>query len=453
MHILLTLLRKDIANFLRNKTALVLTFIIPVALIYIMGQVFGLNRKHTGPAGIKLAVVNESDHPAAQQLVAALRAEPSFQVIAEHRARDQTPRPLTEADARALIYNRDLRFAIVIPPDLVSDDRFGTRLRTLSDPRNEVESQMVNGLLQKTIFSSVPELLGQSLQSRARIHLGERGFQDFNGKMAATIAGAFGGDAAQIERELAAGNLGFAALQPTPPSSGSPAAGSGAQPRSNPLADLVRIENEQLVGKEVKNPEATRVIGGYAIMFLLFAISGSSAAFFDEKNAGLFQRLLSSPVTRGQLLWGRFLFGVLLGLVQLFTLFVAGSLMYDVDVFGHVGALLVVCIAAAAACAAFGMFVAAIAPNAQAASGISTFIVMMMSATGGAWFPPSLMPELMQKIGKLTIVYWSVEGFQQVLWAGNSLVQILPIAGILVAIAAGVMAIAVWRLQRKKLFE
>jgi ABC-2 type transport system permease protein len=187
-------------------------------------------------------------------------------------------------------------------------------------------------------------------------------------------------------------------------------------------------------------------------MFLLFAVSNGSAAFFDEKNAGLFQRLLAAPVRRSQLLWSRFLFSVLLGLVQLTTMFCMGQLLYGVEVSTHLPGLLVVCVTASAACAAFGMLIAAVAPNAQAASGLATFFVMLMSATGGAWFPLSLMPPFMQKLGKLTLVYWSMEGFSQVLWAGDSLARLLPTLGILVAIAVGVMVIAVWRINRKPIF-
>ena len=214
----------------------------------------------------------------------------------------------------------------------------------------------------------------------------------------------------------------------------------------------MKIDQEQVVGKQVKNPDATRVIGGQAIMFLLFALSGSAAAFFDEKNAGLFQRLLSAPVTRAQLLWSRFTFGVIIGVVQLLTLFIAGNFMFGMDVFQHLGGLLVVCTATAAACTAFGMFVAAFSPNAQAASGLSTLLVMMMSSTGGAWFPPSLMPEFMQKIGHFTLVYWSMEGFSQVLWANDPLFKILPTIGILLGIAVSVMTLSIWRLNRRNLF-
>ncbi|MBI5768151.1 MAG: ABC transporter permease [Verrucomicrobia bacterium] len=469
MRTLLTLVRKDLIGFLRNRAALTLTFVVPIALIFIFGQVFGLNRKDSGPTGIRLAVVNASSEPAAAKLVDALRAEKSFRVITEFINPDQSRRPLTEDDARAQIRDRQLRFAVVIPHDLIAENEFGLHLKILSDPRNEIETQLVNGLLQKTIFSNVPELLGQSLQARAKKFLGDDSLKRFNGTVATAVASAFGGDAAEIQRRIESGDLGLGTLSSTgkpAPKAADPSLRTLAAPPSTPanadgekkpvddiFSRLVRIEKEQVVGKDVKSPDATRVIGGQAMMFLLFALSGSAAAFFDEKNSGIFQRLLASPVTRAHLLWSRFIYGVVVGLVQLVVLFFAGQLMFGVDVLGHLGLLLVVSTAAAAACTAFGMFIAAFTPNAQAASGLATLLVLTMSATGGAWFPTALMPEFMQTIGKFTLVYWSMEGFAQVLWAGQSLVQILPTIGILAGIAATVMSLAVWRLNRSKLFE
>jgi ABC-2 type transport system permease protein len=452
MRIIFTLVKKDLAIFLRNRTAFVLTFVVPIALIYIFGWVFGLNSKDVGPRGIALAVVNESDNPAAQKLVDVLKAEKSFRILTKFINPDKSERPLTEADLRPLMHDNHFRFAVVIPRDLIPANSIGLHLKILSNPLNEIETETVNGLLQKTIFSTA-------------------------------IGGAFGGDPEKIRQRLASGDFIFNQLDDTPakpvdpslrsldtptapkPGEGAPAAPGPNAPVAAPatassqkkavddfFSRIVKIDTEQVIGKDVKAPEATRVVGGWAIMFLLFALSNGAAAFFDEKNTGIFQRLLAAPVHRSQLLWSRFLYGILLGLVQLSVMFSAGSLMYGIDVAGHLGLLLVICTAAAAACTAFGMFVAAFTPNAQAAGGLSTFLVLTMSATGGAWFPISFMPPFIQAVGKCTLVYWSMEGFAQVLWAGNTFLEILPTVGILLAIAAGVMLISIWRLNRRNIF-
>jgi ABC-2 type transport system permease protein len=83
---------------------------------------------------------------------------------------------------------------------------------------------------------------------------------------------------------------------------------------------------------------------------------------------------------------------------------------------------------------------------------MATLLILLMSAIGGAWFPVSFMPEFIQQLSKFTLVYWSMEGFTQVLWANASFVELLPILGVLTAITVGVMALAVWRFNRGKIF-
>lgn len=456
---ILTLVRKDFLNFFRNKAAVSLTFAVPFAMIYLFGQIFGVNRKDSGPSGFPLAVVNASTEPTAAALVAALRAEKSFRLITEFTLPDKTSRPLAEADLRPLLQapGAPFRFALVIPTDAVGGGALGLKLKLLSNPRNEIETQTVNGLLQKTIFSNVPQLLGQSLQAAAKKGLGDERLARFNTGIATAVGTAFDLDPAAVQKEIEAGHFGLSRL--TGPSAGAATSSTGTEktPSASSASDffsrIVKLETEQVVGAQVKNPQATGLVGGWAIQFLLFALSASAASLFRERDAGLFQRLLAAPLTRAHILWSKFLYGVILGLVQLVVLFVASSWLYGIDVLPHLGLLAVVCVFAAAACTSFGMLIAAIAPSPEAAGGLATFLIMLMSALGGAWFPISLMPGFIQQFSKLTLVYWSMEGFSAVLWAGHGLVQLLPLLGILGGITAAVMSLAVWRFNRGRIFD
>lgn len=464
MHPTLVLVRKDFTNFFRNKAAVSLTFIVPFVLIYLFGQIFGVNRKNPGPTGIPIAVVNASPNPAAVELVDALKAEKSFKVITTFTLPDKSTRPLTEADARTLMQANDAsyRFALILPADLTSPTNLGLRLKILSNPRNEIETQTVNGLLQKTIFTSVPQLIGESIQNSARNFLGDARFKQFNGTIASAVADAFGGDKEKIQRDLESGQLapGLRRLDvPTSTDSDNQKSkiknqksGAAPAPAYDALSRVLRLETEQVVGANVKSPAATAIVGGWAIQFLLFALSASATSLFRERDAGIFQRLLASPVTRAHILWSKFIYGVAIGLIQLLVLFFAGRILFGIEVEKHLGLLIIVCIFAAGACTSFGMLLAAVAPNAEAASGLATFLIMLMSALGGAWFPISLMPAFIQELSKLTLVYWSMEGFSAVLWAGQSFTQILPILGILGGITAAVMSLAIWRFNRGKIF-
>lgn len=443
MRTFFVLVRKDFANFFASKVAVLLTFIVPFALIGIFGQVFGVNRKDAGPTGIPLAVVNASSDPGAARLVEALQAEPTFKVITTRVVEDKSVLPLREQDLAPLMRANKFRFAVVIPADLFREQQFGLHLKIYTNPRNEIETQLVNGILQKTIFSNVPQLLGQSLVARGRGVIGEENMARFNQATADNVARAFGGDPAQILKQIEQGDF----------TGGLTRGGAGAGASADSLLNrVIRFESIQVTGQEVKSPAATRIVGGWAVQFLLFALSAAATGLFYERDHGILHRLLAGPVSRAQILWSKFTFGICIGILQLVTLFLAGRILYGIDVENHIGMLLLICAFTAAACTAFGMLLAAVSPSPEAASGLATFLILLMSAIGGAWFPLSLMPEFMQQISKLTLVYWAMEGFAQVLWANASFLELLPTLGILGGMTALVMTVAVWRFNRGKIF-
>jgi ABC-2 type transport system permease protein len=188
-------------------------------------------------------------------------------------------------------------------------------------------------------------------------------------------------------------------------------------------------------------------------MFLLFSLSGMATSLFEERKAGLFVRLLSSPARRSHLLASKYLFGIALGVVQLVALFGAGRVLFGIDVAANFGNLVIICLAAAMACTAFGMLLAAVTRTAAAAQGLATLLVLTMSAVGGAWFPVSFMPEFIQELSRLTVVYWAMEGFSLVLWNQCTFLELLPTVGVLLGMAAALAAVSLWRFQRGPIFD
>jgi ABC-2 type transport system permease protein len=446
MNAILVLLRKDFALLLKDRASISLTFVVPFALIYLFGQIYHVNANDPGPSGIRVAVVNQSANPSAVALVDALKAEKSFKVVSNFVNADKTTRPLAEEDLRPLMASDDFRFALVIPKDLIRTDGIGLHLKTYTNPRNEIESQTFNGILQKTIFTHVPELLGQSLQARARAYIGDERLDQFNGAVAHAIAEAYGGDEAEIKEHMEQGRMAWLHGD-TGPGTASAAA------RDNALSHIVKIENVQVAGLGVKSPMATLLVGGWAMQFLLFALTASATALFTEKQLGIFQRVLAAPVSRADILWSKFLYGICLGLIQMMVLFFAGHVLYGIEIGDELGHLILVCAFAAAACTSFGMLIAAVSPTPESARGISTFAILLMCAIGGAWFPVSFMPDFIQRLSRFTLVYWSMEGFSQVLWSHDSLRQLLPTLGYLTGMTALVMAFSVWRFNKGHIFD
>ena len=81
--------------------------------------------------------------------------------------------PLTEARVRERFRaGSRSRFALIFPPDAESDTSFGLKMKFLQNPTNEIETQTVTGLVQKTIYTSAPQALLRSLQKKATQFIG-----------------------------------------------------------------------------------------------------------------------------------------------------------------------------------------------------------------------------------------------------------------------------------------
>ena len=121
MHTVLVLVGNEFRRFAADKVAISLTFIVPLVLIYIFGNVFGVNSEERGPKGIPLAVVNQTDAPAPAAIISALQKEPAFRVITSHKDANGVERVLIEAEVREMMRADDIRFALIFPADATSD--------------------------------------------------------------------------------------------------------------------------------------------------------------------------------------------------------------------------------------------------------------------------------------------------------------------------------------------
>lgn len=437
---ILRLIRKDYVLFWHDKVAVGLTFFVPVALIFLFGSIFGGSGNNA--AGIRLALLNQSDSRIARKIESTLDTTATFQIIKSYTNDEGKEVPFDTASIKDYIIKGSASSALVIPQDAYSDTSFGLKLKFYYNPKNEMEMQIVQGLLQQTIMTQIPEIFNQSMMRRSEEFLGKEKGSSFNKKLATVISEYFNVDTSQILQQ------GFYSTENDTTESDS-SSGAGA---SNFFKNIVKLDKEQLVGKEVNNPGATRSVGGWAMMFLLFSITASATSLFDERNSGVMLRILSSPVSRVDILWSKYLYNISLGIIQLMVLFFAGYLLFDIDIFSNFGNLFLVILCSSAAATAFGMVLAAFSKTTAQANGLGTFLILVMSAVGGAWFPTFFLPPFIQILSKFTIVYWSIEGFLQVLWGGAGIVEILPILGILTGIGVLINAISFWRFKHGDLF-
>jgi len=186
-------------------------------------------------------------------------------------------------------------------------------------------------------------------------------------------------------------------------------------------------------------------------MFLLFSTAGAGGTLLEEQERGTLERLLACRVTMSQVLAAHWIFLTLMGAVQVACMFLWGSIVFDVALF-HVPTLVgfvIMTVATAGAAAAFGLVFATACRSRAQLSGISTIVILIISALGGSMIPTFAAPAVFDLTKRFTFNGWALEGFLEVFWYAEPdagvigvLAGIAPAVGVLAAIGLAFLVTA-----------
>jgi len=427
---------KDIMRFINDKPAMVLTFIVPILLIIIFGNIFGGSG---GPRGkSNLILVNESNSIVARLIEAKLDSSKSLKPVKTYISENGSDTlKYNEEIAKEWVRTGKMPAAIIMDKNFFADTSSTLKFKFYYDPKNEIESNIIQGNVQQTIFTQIPRVFPVLAQRNAAKFLGNDSTELFIKGVGKIIGKYFGVQADSFINQ--ATKIDTAKLF---------SSSSDTSTENRFVSNLVKFESEQLVGKKITNPGLTRTVGGWAMMFLLFSLTGAATSLFEEKQEGTLKRLLCMPITRTEILWSKYIYTISLGVFQLLVLFIFSWAFFGVEIFSNFLNLLIVIFSSAAAAVSFGMLITSITKTFNQANGVSTLLILVMSAVGGSWFPTSFLPDWMQVISKGTLTYWSVEAFIQVLWRHASFSGIAMHVAVLLIIAILINSYALMRFKR-----
>ena len=414
-----TLLRISWTNLKRDRVAQALTFLLPILFFSIFASVFG-NQGRASTSRLRVAVVDEDGSEWSRRIVDGLRAETALRVRTTVDAEEKGAR-LDRAAAERMVRNGDAPVAVVLPKGLGAPaTAFGPapanapHIQLLADVSDPIAPQMVGGLLQKVTMTAVPDLMMKS---------GVGQFEKYAGTL--------------TPEQRAAVNAWLPTLKPGATPDGKPAAA-----RSGGFGVGVDTIDVMRKGSSDTDSTVSFYAAGVGVMFLLFSVSGASGTLLDEVDSGTLDRVLSTRVGMSGLLAGKWLFMTLVGISQLTVMFLWGRLAFGLDLFHHLPGFVVMTAFTAGAAAGFGLMLATFARTRAQLSGMSTIIILTMSALGGSMFPRFLMSETMQKFGLLTFNAWALDGYLKVFWRNAAIWQLWPQVLVLAGLATIFMTLA-----------
>jgi ABC-2 type transport system permease protein len=414
------LVRKDIVTFLRDRRALLVSVMTPIA-IAAFGFLFGGSGGETAVSRVPVGIVDQDGSDLSKAIVRDLAGDASLAIEL-----------MTEDQAHEKVRKGKLRAAVVFPPGFgaaatraLFRDADKPLVRLLYDPSESFVRPILQGVLTQHVMQEVTRAL-----------LSARGAPAIIDESLAQVRSS-SGLAVETRDDLITLLESVRRYQ-------AHSAISGAQAGTGGMSVPFTLSNVAVSTGPYYNSYA-HSFAGMSVQFILFMGIDAGVALLIMRQQGVWRRLRAAPLSRSTLLGSRAVGTAIIALMILAAVYTAAILVFRVRIAGSVPGFAGVAIAFALLAATLGLMIAAVGRSVGATRGVSVFVVLVLVMLGGAWVPAFLFPEWLRRISVVLPTRWAVDGLDAMTWRGLPLeAAIVPIA-VMLGWTALFGLIAVWR--------
>ena len=398
---MLKLAIKDLKLTIHDKRALILTLLVPIALIALFAFAFGGAGKSNDANPISIFISDQDSSDVSRDVISKLDTLKSLYIklLPLENAKEEVTKGGRVA---VLAFYKGFKDSVETGKNYP--------LELFYDQSRQIEA----GLLQQVLFSHLFEIVGtKGIKSRISKMIDEQN-PDLSKKELDVIH-------EKVDEQI------------------SKIQGTGKQSDNN----LMGLKTTPMFSKSENNLGLVQAVAGVAIMMLLFSVTGMGSGMLTEKEEGTLKKLLYSPIKPFSILFGKMISTTIVSIVQLTVMFLFAWIAFGLNIFIDVPSLIVMILSTAFACGSFGIFIASIAKTRKQVESFSTLIILIMSAIGGSMVPIFIMPAIMQKIAVFSVNYWGIQGFYDIFWRHLPISDVLIRVAVLIGIGLFMMLISI----------
>lgn len=355
---ILTIALYDLKKLARERTALIITFLMPLIFIIIMGSInFGTGE---GAPAIPVGIVNYDQGKASADLLKEVGRDNALSI-----------RVLNENQLVDAVKNADVDAGFIIPGDFSS------------------------------VLSSggIPEIKVLKLPSSAD-------FMVIEGIISASYAkiGARNGIQAYFKEKMEeVDSNGEAAMLSE--------VGEKLDERlQGPALVSVEATGYSETGNAKKTDAREQYTLGFIIMFVMWAVVFSAGETLQEKKTNTWGRLNITPAGKHRILLGKMLGTFLKGWIQVIFLILFSKFVMGIAWGGSIAAIIILVSIYLLSVNSFGMFLASMVRTNAQLGAISSIVITCTSMLAGCYWPLEIVPEYMQKVARIFPQYWAMKG-------------------------------------------
>jgi ABC-2 type transport system permease protein len=420
------LIRNDLRLYLMDRRAVIVGILVPICIAAFFGYVF---RGNGGDEAGKLniAVVDEDQSAVTRAIAADLTKDAMLQVA-----------PLTREAAREQVQKGKQSAAAIFPKgfgkqsvDALFSAQNKPKIELLVDPSQQMSARLVEGLLAQYSMKHI---------SREAFN-GVTGQSSIDGQLARMENLAATPERAELKSLLQSARR-LNTLQSEQQAAGT-TNGTGFE-----LGIPYEVASTSVVARDdTPYNSYAHSFAGMTVQFILLAGIDAGIVLLLTRQRGIWQRIRSAPLRKGEFILARALATALISAGQLAVIYLVAALVFGVRIDGSVPGFVAVVVAFCLLNAAFGLMLATLGQSAAATRGIAIMVMLLLVMLGGAWVPAFIFPKWLQDVSMYTPTRWAVDGLDAMTWRGLPLHNALLPAAVLCGSALLFLAIAVRRFR------
>jgi len=184
---------------------------------------------------------------------------------------------------------------------------------------------------------------------------------------------------------------------------------------------------------EIKPNVIQNNVPGFILFAMFFVVIPLAGSLIMEKNEGSFRRLRSLPVSMASVLGGKVLAYLTVCLLQFALMILIGTVVFPaccglpaLELGGRHLAIGVATVSAALAAIGFGILVGSAASTHNQAGLFGSVMVVILGIISGTFFPVHLMPGFIRIISQFSPIRWGIENYLDLFIRDGNLATILP---------------------------
>jgi ABC-2 type transport system permease protein len=217
----------------------------------------------------------------------------------------------------------------------------------------------------------------------------------------------------------------------------------------NGVTPAIQVNSDPIYGEDAEFIDFF-VPGILAFVVYLLTTILTLITFVGERSSGTLERVLSSPVTEGELVTGYAITFGTFSVLQVAVLLTIAILVFDIMVVGNVLLAFLAVAILGISCQALGILLSSLAKRAEQAIQFFPLVVLPAFLLSGIFWPIQAIPEWIRPFSYLVPPTYAVDACRAVMLKGWGLDMIWPDLLALVIFAVIFLALAVWTLKRSK---